>query len=73
MREERNSLRQAAITAGILAAMGVCTLRGDLQPLWAAEPSNNAAQAEVKTEAAQDVSSLLKLLLAMAWILTWRV
>lgn len=55
MREERNSLRQAAITAGILAAMGVCTLGGDLQPLWAAEPSNNAAQAEVKTEAAQDV------------------
>lgn len=30
MREERNSLRQAAITAGILAAMGVCTLGGGL-------------------------------------------
>lgn len=28
MRNERNSLRQAAITAGILAALGVCTLRG---------------------------------------------
>ena len=29
MRNERNSLRQAAITAGILAALGVCTLGGD--------------------------------------------
>lgn len=28
MRNERNSLRQAAITAGILAALGVCTLGG---------------------------------------------
>lgn len=28
MRNERNSLRQAAITAGILAALGVCTLWG---------------------------------------------
>ena len=28
MRNERNSLRQAAITAGILAAFGVCTLVG---------------------------------------------
>lgn len=28
MRNERNSLRQAAITAGILAALGVYTLGG---------------------------------------------
>lgn len=28
MRNERNSLRQAAITGGILAALGVCTLGG---------------------------------------------
>lgn len=55
MRNERNSLRQAAITAGILTSLGVCTLGGDLPRIWAAEPSNNAAQAEAKTEAAQDV------------------
>lgn len=52
MRNERNSLRQAAITAGILAALGVCTLGGDWPRVWAAEPPNNAAQAEAKTEAA---------------------
>jgi hypothetical protein len=28
MRKERRGLRQAAITAGILAATGVCTLGG---------------------------------------------
>lgn len=55
MRNERNSLRQAAITAGILAALGVCTLGGDQPMVWAAEPSNNTAQAEAKTAAAQDV------------------
>lgn len=55
MRNERNSLRQAAITAGILTSLGVCTLGGDLPRIWAAEPSNNVAQAEAKTEAAQDV------------------
>lgn len=43
MRNERNSLRQAAITAGILAALGVCTLGGDQPRVWAAEPSNNTA------------------------------
>lgn len=37
MRNERNSLRQAAITAGILAALGVCTLGGDQPRVWAAE------------------------------------
>lgn len=57
MRNERNSLRQAAITAGILAALGVCTLGGDWPRVWAAEPSNNAAQAEAKTAAAQDVQA----------------
>ena len=57
MRNERNSLRQAAITAGILAALGVCTLGGDWPRVWAAEPSNNAAQAEAKTTAAQDVQA----------------
>ena len=46
MRNERNSLRQAAITAGILAALGVCTLGGDQPRVWAAESSNNTAQAE---------------------------
>lgn len=55
MRNERNSLRQAAITAGILTSLGVCTLGGDLSRIWAAEPSDNVAQAEAKTEAAQDV------------------
>lgn len=30
MRNERNSLRQAAITAGILTSLGVCTLGGGL-------------------------------------------
>ena len=35
MRNERNSLRQAAITAGILAALGVCTLGGDQPRVWA--------------------------------------
>lgn len=55
MRNERNSLRQAAITAGILTSLGVCTLGGDLPRIWAAEPSDNVAQAEAKTEAAQDV------------------
>lgn len=34
MRNERNSLRQAAITAGILAALGVCTLGGDQPRVW---------------------------------------
>lgn len=57
MRNERNSLRQAAITAGILAALGVCTLGGDSPRIWAAEPSDNTAQAEAKTEAAQDVQT----------------
>ena len=57
MRNERNSLRQAAITAGILAALGVCTLGGDQPRVWAAEPSNNAAQAEAKTAAAQGVQA----------------
>lgn len=58
MRNERNSLRQAAITAGILAALGVCTLGGGDQPrVWAAEPSNNTAQAEAKTAAAQGVQA----------------
>lgn len=56
MRNERNSLRQAAITAGILAALGVCTL-GDQPRVWAAEPSNNAAQAEAKTAVTQDVQA----------------
>lgn len=57
MRNERNSLRQAAITAGILAALGVCTLEGDQPRVWAAEPSNNTAQAEAKTAAAQGVQA----------------
>lgn len=57
MRNERNSLRQAAITAGILAALGVCTLGGDWPRVWAAEPPNNAAQAEAKTAAAQGVQA----------------
>ena len=57
MRNERNSLRQAAITAGILAALGVCTLGGDQPRVWAAEPSNNAAQAEAKTAVTQDVQA----------------
>lgn len=57
MRNERNSLRQAAITAGILAALGVCTLGGDQPRVWAAEPSNNTAQAEAKTAAAQGVQA----------------
>lgn len=57
MRNERNSLRQAAITAGILAALGVCTLGGDQTRVWAAEPSNNTAQAEAKTAAAQGVQA----------------
>ena len=57
MRNERNSLRQAAITAGILAALGVCTLGGDWPRVWAAEPSNNTAQAEAKTAAAQGVQA----------------
>lgn len=57
MRNERNSLRQAAITAGILATLGVCTLGGDWPRVWAAEPPNNAAQAEAKTAAAQGVQA----------------
>lgn len=58
MRNERNSLRQAAITAGILAALGVCTLGGGDQPrVWAAESSNNTAQAEAKTAAVQGVQA----------------
>lgn len=57
MRNERNSLRQAAITAGILAALGVCALGGDWPRVWAAEPPNNAAQAEAKTAAAQGVQA----------------
>ena len=57
MRNERNSLRQAAITAGILAALSVCTLGGDWPRVWAAEPPNNAAQAEAKTAAAQGVQA----------------
>ena len=57
MRNERNSLRQAAITAGILAALGVCTLGGVQPRVWAAEPSNNTAQAEAKTAAAQGVQA----------------
>ena len=57
MRNERNSLRQAAITACILAALGVCTLGGDWPRVWAAEPPNNAAQAEAKTAAAQGVQA----------------
>lgn len=57
MRNERNSLRQAAITAGILAALSVCTLGGDQPRVWAAEPSNNTAQAEAKTAAAQGVQA----------------
>ena len=57
MRNERNSLRQAAITAGILAALDVCTLGGDQPRVWAAEPSNNAAQAEAKTAVTQDVQA----------------
>ena len=57
MRNERNSLRQAAITAGILAALGVCTLGGDQPRVWAAESSNNTAQAEAKTAAVQGVQA----------------
>ena len=57
MRNERNSLRQAAITAGILAALGVCTLGGDQPRVWAAESSNNTAQAEAKTAVTQDVQA----------------
>ena len=57
MRNERNSLRQAAITAGILAALGVLYIRGDWPRVWAAEPPNNAAQAEAKTAAAQGVQA----------------
>lgn len=45
------------ITAGILAALGVCTLGGDQPRVWAAEPSNNTAQAEAKTAAAQGVQA----------------
>ena len=47
MRKERRGLRQAAITAGILAAMGVCTLGGDVRPLWAAEATENAVEPAV--------------------------
>ena len=37
--------------------MGVCTLGGDQPRVWAAEPSNNTAQAEAKTAAAQGVQA----------------
>lgn len=47
MRKERRGLRQAAITAGILTAMGVCTLGGDVRPLWAAEATENAVEPAV--------------------------
>lgn len=45
------------ITAGILAALGVCTLGGDQPRVWAAESSNNTAQAEAKTAAVQGVQA----------------
>lgn len=53
MRKERRGLRQAAITAGILTAMGVCTLGGDVRPLWAAEATENAVEPAAVTQDVQ--------------------
>ena len=63
MRNERNSLRQAAITAGILAALGVCTLGGG---------TGRGYGPKLKQQLRR-VSKLQQTKLRMmAWILRWR-
>ena len=57
MRNERNSLRQAAITGGDFSCFGAFVRLGGTSEGMAAESSNNTAQAEAKTAAVQGVQA----------------
>ena len=72
MRNERNSLRQAAITAGILAALGVCTLGGASRGYG----RQSLLTIQRKPKLKQQLRRVSKLqqtkLRMMAWILPWK-
>lgn len=74
MRNERNSLRQAAITAGILAALGVCTLGGGTGRGYGRQSLLTMQREPKLKQQLRRVSKLQQTKLRMmAWILRWRM
>ena len=72
MRNGKKQLAASCHNSGYFSCFGRLYIRGDWPRVWAAEPPNNAAQAEAKQQLRR-VSKLQQTKLRMmAWILRWR-